>query len=457
MEQSILLRKNPWWKGKEHFQEDQDYRKWKEKKIKWEPRLKDEIGLDAFALHFLFGPRQVGKTTTMKLIIEKLLKNEKIKSEQIFYFRCDELKDYKELHELLEAYFSFREQLNIKNSYIFLDEITFADEWFRTIKGWIDEGKFNNDVILISGSATLEIKKHREYFPGRKGKGKNYALYPLSFREFIKIMDEGLYTKLGTLSSLKEEEIKEKASKSFAHLAELNKLFVLYLKIGGFPLAINSYAENKEISFSVKETYISWIKSDLAKIGRDTTIAREIIKSMINKIPSPMSWEGIAKETSIKSPKTINAYIHIFEEIFLLAISSYMDLNALTAKFGKNKKIHLADPLFYELFEEWCLIDIKDKDNKKAENILAYHLLRFAKETRLFDEGVFYWQNNSEIDVILRSKEKALGFEVKWANDVKPVHLIIGKMKEVYVLSKHTYNIKEKIIPLSIILVLLNI
>jgi|SRR3989338_742871 len=457
MEQDILLGKNPWWKGKEYFHDDEDYKKWKEKKIKWEPRLKDEIGLDAFALHFLFGPRQVGKTTTIKLIIEKLLKDEKIKPEQIFYFRCDELKDYKELHEVLEAYFSFREQLNIKNSYIFLDEITFADEWFRTIKAWIDEGKFKSDVVLISGSATLEIKKHREYFPGRRGKGRNYILYPLSFREFIKIMSEEIYAKLESISSLKEEEIKEKSAKLFAHLVELNKSFALYLKIGGFPLAINSYAENKGISLSVKETYTSWIKSDLAKIGRDTAIAREIIKSMINKIPSPMSWEGIAKETSIKSPKTINAYIHIFEEIFLLAISNYIDLNTLTAKFGKNKKIHLADPIFYELFEEWCLINIKDKENKKAENILAYHLLRFAKETKLFDGEVFYWQNNSEIDVILRSKDKACGFEVKWANNVKPAHLMIGKMKDVYTLSKYTCNIKEKVIPLSILLALLDV
>ena len=28
---------NPWWKGKEFIEEDEDYNKWKESRIKWIP------------------------------------------------------------------------------------------------------------------------------------------------------------------------------------------------------------------------------------------------------------------------------------------------------------------------------------------------------------------------------------------------------------------------------------
>jgi len=33
MDISLLIEKNPWWKGKSYFKEDYDYSKWKEKKI----------------------------------------------------------------------------------------------------------------------------------------------------------------------------------------------------------------------------------------------------------------------------------------------------------------------------------------------------------------------------------------------------------------------------------------
>ncbi len=453
MERNILLAKNPWWKGKEHFREDEDYIRWEEKKVRWVPKEVEEICMEPFSLHFVLGPRQVGKTTLIKLIIKSLL--EKCRAEQIFYFRCDELKDYKELDELLTAYFTLREEFEIDSSYIFLDEITFAEEWFRTIKSWIDEGKFKNDVLVISGSTSFEIQKQAEYFPGRRGKGKDFLILPLSFREFIKIMNPKIHQKLPKISSF--EDIMVKASKSFLFFDELNSLLKLYFKIGGFPLSINSYEQNKKIEEPVKQTYLNWIKSDIAKANRNINSGREILKATINKIPTPISWEKIAKETSIKSPKTVNAYLHMFEEMFLISISYYLDLNNLTIEFGKNKKIHLMDPLFYELFEEWCLIEIKDKDNKKAEDILASHLLKFGKSSKLFSDAVFYWKNGFEVDSIIRTKNKAIGFEAKWSKDIKPIKRIVGKLKEVYLISQEIFNSSQKIIPLSVFLSLLDV
>lgn len=99
MDIEILLKKNPWWKGPEEFKSDPDYQKWLEKKIKWIPKIVTELKLEPFALHFILGPRQVGKTTALKLLIKDLLTH--LEPKAIFYFRCDELSDYKELAELL--------------------------------------------------------------------------------------------------------------------------------------------------------------------------------------------------------------------------------------------------------------------------------------------------------------------------------------------------------------------
>jgi len=457
MDKGILLGKNPWWRGKEHFKEDEDYKNWEEKKVRWVPQTLKEIELRPFSLHFIFGPRQVGKTTLIKLMIQKLLESNRIVPQQVFYFRCDELRDYRELNELLASYFALREELGVNSSYIFLDEITFAEEWFRSIKSWIDDGKFKKDVVIISGSASLEIMKHAEYFPGRRGDGKDFLILPLSFREFIKVIKPDIHQKLPQLISLKEKEIRTKTSQAFVYFKELNSLLDLYLKIGGFPLAINSYVQEKKVTPPVQEVYLSWIKSDIAKVNRNINTAREILKSVINKIPTPISWENIAKETSIKSPKTINAYLHMFKELFLINISYYLNLNNLTIEFGKNKKIHLIDPLFYELFEEWCLVEVKDKENKKAEDLLASHLFRLGKNSKLFSDEIFYWQNSIEIDSVITTKNKAIGFEVKWGEKIKPIKAIVGKMKEIYLISKNAFEPSERIIPLSVFLSLLNV
>lgn len=57
---------NPWWKGKDLVKNDPDLRKWLDSKIKWVPEIINEVSLEPFSLNFIFGPRQVGKTTLIK-------------------------------------------------------------------------------------------------------------------------------------------------------------------------------------------------------------------------------------------------------------------------------------------------------------------------------------------------------------------------------------------------------
>jgi len=141
---------NPWWKGKEKIKEDKDFLKWEQSKIKWTPSLIHEINLKPFSLHFIFGPRQVGKTTAIKLLIQKLLE-QGVDPKAIFYYRCDQLADFRELEEILRRYEELREKWGIKTSFLFLDEVTMPTEWYRTIKFRIDSGKHEKDVLVLTG------------------------------------------------------------------------------------------------------------------------------------------------------------------------------------------------------------------------------------------------------------------------------------------------------------------
>ncbi|MFA4640472.1 AAA family ATPase [Pyrococcus kukulkanii] len=65
----------------------------------------------------------------------------------MFYFSCDMLEDYKELMEVIKDYLKLKKRKGVKSAFIFLDEVTFVDEWWRAIKFLIDRGTLRRDTI----------------------------------------------------------------------------------------------------------------------------------------------------------------------------------------------------------------------------------------------------------------------------------------------------------------------
>jgi predicted AAA+ superfamily ATPase len=437
MEIEMLAKQNPWWKEKSEIENDEDIKKWKEGKIKWIPSYIDEISLKPFSLNFIFGPRQVGKTTLLKLLIKKLL--EKEEKEEIFYFRCDKLADYKELDEVLKAYFEFRKAKNISSSFIFLDEITFPKEWFRTIKYYIDTGELKNDVLVLTGSLSMYLKKEVELFPGRRGFGKDIVMLPLSFREFIKVFSPKLYEKIPKIEKIEKEEMFKKAYLALPFFEEIEKLFEKYLKIGGFPLAVKS----EGISEEVKDIYWSWLKSDLAKIERSEETFKRVAKAIVEKTPSAISLNSLAKEFEIATHKTVFEYLDIMENLFVAKIIYYLDLEKEIKSFKKNRKVCFVDPFFFYLFSDICLTKLPN-ESIIVENVVDSHLARRF--------NVFYWKNRREIDAVVKEKE-VIGFEIKWSEKVEDYSKIkIGKLKNVFCLTKDKLDKEKNLLPISLFL-----
>ncbi|MDI6738556.1 MAG: ATP-binding protein [Nanoarchaeota archaeon] len=351
------------------------------------------------------GPRQSGKTTALKLLIKHLLEKE-AEPKMIFYFNCEELGTFNEIIELLNAYKSYKEAGRIKSSIIMLDEVTAPSEWYRGIKSVIDKGKLKDDVLIITGSSSINIKKHTESFPGRRGNGRDFTLMPLSFRNFLEIMSPKLHSRISASRNM--HEICKKAAEYSVFTSELNAELKKYMICGGFPLAVGTTAEQKD---EAKKIYLSWIKNAVLKAERSDIIARQIAKSLIEKMPGPVSWEGISKEIEIKSPKTVSAYIELFNSIYCTITLYSADISGKQIKFGKNKKIHLTDPLLLEIFEDWCMLNAKSKETLLAEQIAASHIWRLLGEA-------YFWKNRIEVDIIASQGKEPLGIEVKWAEKI---------------------------------------
>ncbi|MEM2083730.1 MAG: ATP-binding protein [Nitrososphaerota archaeon] len=402
---------NPWWYG----EIDRTYEEWSKKEVKWIPPIIEQFKLEPFSLNFLVGPRQVGKTTALKIWIhEKLLP--KTNPRSIFYFSCEELTDFKELGEVLDNYISFKNGNRISSSFIILDEITFVEDWHRAIKIRIDQGFFKNDVIIISGSASLEILKQKEYFPGRRGKGKDIIFYPLSFSEYVKA--------LRNMETVKKDILQVENSMKInkVHQDILNELFNKYLLTGGFPLSIEEMYTRNKISFETRKIYIDWLKNDFAKLGRSESYMKEVLAYIIDARLSPISWLSISRETSISSPHTTQAYVEDLEKLFIVRILNFLDTNSKVL-YRKNKKIHITDPFLYDTICEF--VNIKPIEEDKLESVVATHLVR--------KYSTFYWRNRTEVDIVVMVDKKQFGIEVKTISRswIKPKHL-----KNILILTK---------------------
>jgi len=348
----MLEELNPWWIG----EKDKDLEELENLKYSIYPRWIDKLSLNPFSLNFIIGLRRVGKTIGIKLLIEKLLRKIK-KPFSIFYFSCDILESYRDLLEIIEEYRKIKKRKGIKMSFIFLDEITLLEDWWRAIKFAIDRHWFDNDVLVLSGSSSLLIKQHIETFSGRKGKGKIVEVHPLNFFEYYSLFFKEFFQRKG------------------------KEIFENYLETGGFLAALNERVTDYE--------YISIIKADIKKIERSTDIARDIMRSIFLKAPNAFSYHSIAKDSGL-SVNTVREYIEIFKNMFLLAEVNYIGLDGKVYP-RKEKKFVIRDPFLVRALALWTKTDLK-KDFL-YEWIVQEHLLRKFGE-------VYYFKNSYEIDCI---------------------------------------------------------
>ncbi|MCD6491078.1 MAG: ATP-binding protein [Candidatus Njordarchaeia archaeon] len=385
---------NPWWFGEEHFK----FSEWKSYRIKWIPEILKRFHTEGFSLNFLIGPRQIGKTMSIILFIHTILLR-KYKPESIFYYSCDELTDFRELGEILDNYYNYRKSMNVRKSIIFLDEVTFVEEWWRALKSRIDQGLFKNDVIYVSGSASIELISGKERFPGRRGYGRDYYMFPMDFSEYLRVLHKVPIV----AQKFDLEKLEEIIDVNRIFKEKIFDIFQRYLVTGGFPLAIREFYENGRITSAYK-TYIDWLKSDITKSKRNERLVKEILSLIIRARLSPVSWNRISKEVSASSPNTVRDYIEFLENLFVLKVVPYIDLSG-RIMYRKRKKIHIVDPFLYNTISRF----VKEKvyEDQVVESVVVSHL------SRIFD--VYYWKNSKEIDSIIKQNSKLFGFEVKWS------------------------------------------
>ncbi|MBI4066582.1 ATP-binding protein, partial [Candidatus Gottesmanbacteria bacterium] len=296
---SYLSLQNPWWRSASAIEEDDKIKEFEGLKFQYRPTQILDAVLQTGDIILITGPRQTGKSTGLKLLIRKLIREER-NPHSLFYFNCDALSSEK---DVIDVIVQFQESGEYEKTVIFLDEISSIPNWPQGIKWLADAGLTKNTTLFLTGSSSINLKKSGEFLPGRRGRGKDIHFLPLSFSEYL------------ALHNIRTDPIGAVTVKKLAELSSIRhavqKQYKVFLSTGGFL---------RNINYGITETgndlYLKTLKSELYKAGKKEDNLREVVRKILASLSSQTSYTNIAEEAELGSKNTSIDYLNFLADSF---------------------------------------------------------------------------------------------------------------------------------------------
>jgi len=317
-------------------------------------------GLNNNPVTAVIGPRQCGKTTLVKHIINNIQK-------EVVYLDLERPSDLQKL-EYAEWFLTKQ-----KNKLICLDEIQRKPELFPLIRSLIDEWG-GNTHFLILGSATRElIKQSSESLAGR-----------ITYKQLTPFL----------FNEIKQDFTIED-----------------YMVKGGFPRSLMKMDSLE--SFEWREDFITtFLERDLLMwSGFSTETMRKLWLMIAHLNGQIVNYHLIASSLGISAP-TVKNYIELLSSTFMVRLLPPFIANT-GKRLVKSPKIYLTDTGITN-----ALMGITNFNQLAGLPSLgaAWESLVFANLTGNFQSLNFYFyrtNHGAELDLIIESKGKIIAVECK--------------------------------------------
>jgi uncharacterized protein len=358
-----------------------------------------EKHLDAPEITLLVGPRQVGKTTLIRMLLSGL----QAKGRRTVFFNLDVEEDmhwFGSQRMLLDrlAFLVGEVKPGQPTVYVAIDEIQRKQDAGRFMKGLYDMGlpyKF-----ILSGSGSLELKEQiAESMMGRK---REFFIAPVSFGEFVDHRTG--YQHTGQLANFGQMEP-----------ARLKGLLVEYLNFGGYPRVVLSAGQDEK-RLVMREIYTAYVDRDISGFLRLTRpdAFRQMLALVASQNGQLLNLSSLAAQVGL-SHATLKNYLYYAEKTFTVAMVQPYFRNV------KKEITKSATPYFVDLglrnlmLNKWGSLTAPTDLGFVFQN-LVYHLLR----DKFAHSPVKYWRtlDQAEVDFVLEDPDRGgvLPVEVKYAD-----------------------------------------
>lgn len=266
----------------------------------------------------LTGVRRCGKSTILKMIMEKLKTERNIPDDRIISCRYDSM----EFDDMTakQMYTQLKERLSPDGkTYLFLDEVQEIQGWEKVVNSLASD--FDVDLYVTGSNSRMMSSEISTYLTGRY---VSFRIFTLSFDEYL--MFKKQYTTVGDPRS---------------ELAD-------YVRLGGFPAThLQAYSQD-EIYTIVRDIYNSTIFSDIVRRNqvRKVDQLERVVKYTFSNVGNTFSAKSIAdylkSERRSLDNETVYSYLEKLEKAYLLHRCSRYDLQGKEI-LKTQEKFYLAD------------------------------------------------------------------------------------------------------------------
>lgn len=328
--------------------------------------------VDTPFVKILTGVRRCGKSTILKMIMERLKTERNIPEDRIISCRFDSM-EYEDM-TAKQIYTLLKDQLSSTGrTYLFLDEVQEIRGWEKVVNSLASD--FDVDLYITGSNSRMMSSEIATYLTGRY---ISFRIFTLSFGEYLMFKSK------------------------FANVGEPKAELANYVRLGGFPAThLQAYSQD-EIYTIVRDIYNSTIFSDIVKRNQVRKIDQleRVVKYTFNNVGNTFSAKSIADylkaERRSLDNETVYSYLEKLEKAYLLHRCSRYDLQGKEI-LKTQEKFYLADvALRYSVLGYNA-----DSVASSLENIVYLELCRRGYTVNVGKTG------DSEIDfVAVRQNEK---------------------------------------------------
>lgn len=266
----------------------------------------------------LTGVRRCGKSTILKMIMEKLQNERSVPKEQIVSMRFDSMEyddmNAKQMFETVKA-----KLCDGGRTYFFFDEVQEIDGWEKVVNSLASD--YDVDIYVTGSNSRMMSSEISTYLTGRY---ISFRIFPLSFEEYLTFRKE--YTELKDVHT---------------ELAD-------YIRLGGFPAThLRAYSQD-EVYTIVRDIYNSTIFSDIVRRNqiRKVDQLERVVKYTFSNVGNTFSAKSISDYLKSEHRKidneTVYSYLEKLEKAYLLHRCSRYDLQGKEI-LKTQEKFYLAD------------------------------------------------------------------------------------------------------------------
>ena len=274
--------------------------------------------VDTPFVKILTGVRRCGKSTILKMIMERLKTERNIPEDRIISCRFDSM-EYEDM-TAKQIYTLLKEKLSpAGKTYLFLDEVQEIKGWEKIVNSLASD--FDVDLYITGSNSRMMSSEIATYLTGRY---VSFRIFTLSFGEYLMFKSK------------------------FANVGEPKTELANYVHLGGFPAThLQAYSQD-EIYTIVRDIYNSTIFSDIVKRNQVRKIDQleRVVKYTFSNVGNTFSATSIAdylkSERRSLDNETVYSYLDKLEKAYLLHRCSRYDLQGKEI-LKTQEKFYLAD------------------------------------------------------------------------------------------------------------------